>query len=248
MTGFTAQAFAGDVRLTSRRSGFDRWKVSRPLEGHWRRIDSYAEERDILKEEELVKDRIRQLLRRYGILFRELVVNELPPLQWRAVFRSIRLMELSGEVLSGYFFQGIPGPQFISHEAFRMLRDPFPQDAVFWVNAADPASLCGLGLESLPGLPPRIPSTHLVYHGSRLAMISKRLGKNLEILAAPDNVRLTDYVTLFKDLLNREFNPMQKISVETVNGEPALRSPYVGALKQVGFRISRTGLELWKEY
>jgi ATP-dependent Lhr-like helicase len=140
MTRFTAQAFAEDVRLASRRSGFDRWKVSRPLEGNWRRIDSHAEERDILGEEELVKDRIRQLLRRYGILFRELLVNELPPLQWRAVFRSLRLMELSGEVLSGHFFQGISGPQFISHEAFRMLRDPLPQDAVFWVNAADSAS------------------------------------------------------------------------------------------------------------
>src|SRR5512143_223445 len=112
MTRFTAQTFADDIRLTYRRSGFDRWKVSRPLEGNWRRIDTHAEERDILGEEELVKDRIRQLLRRYGILFRELLVNELPPLQWRAVFRSLRLMELSGEVMSGHFFQGISGPQF----------------------------------------------------------------------------------------------------------------------------------------
>ncbi len=248
MTGFTAQAFAGDVRLSSRRSGFDRWKVSRPMEGHWRRIDLQVEARDVLDLQELMKDRIRQLLRRYGILFRELLANELPPLQWRALFRSIRLMELSGEVLSGYFFQGIPGPQFVSHEAFRMLQDPFPQDAVFWVNAADPASLCGLGLESLPDLPPRVPSTHLVYHGGRLAMISKRLGKNLEIFTPPDDARLTDCITLFKDLLSREFNPVQKISIETVNGEPALRSAFVEALKQVGFRVSRTGLELWKEY
>jgi ATP-dependent Lhr-like helicase len=157
-------------------------------------------------------------------------------------------MELSGEVLSGYFFQGISGPQFISHEAFRMLRDPLPQDAVFWVNAADPASLCGLGLNSLPGLPPRIPSTHLVFHGSRLAMVSKRLGKNLEILTPPDGARLPDYVTLFKDLISREFNPMQKIIVETINGEPALRSLYAEVLKQLGFSVSRTGLELWKEY
>jgi ATP-dependent Lhr-like helicase len=248
MTRFTAQAFDGDVRLTSRRSGFDRWRVSRPLEGHWRRIDSHAEERDILGEEELVKDRIRQLLRRYGILFRELLVNELRSLQWRAVFRSLRLMELSGEVLSGYFFQGISGPQFISHEAFRMLRDPLPQDAVFWVNASDTASLCGLTLASLQGLPPRIPSTHLVYHGSRLVMISKRLGKNLEILAEPDNAHLPGYFALFKDLIGREFNPMQKISVETVNGESAFRSPYAEPMKQIGFRSSRTGLELWKQY
>jgi len=129
-----------------------------------------------------------------------------------------------------------------------MLRDPLPQDAIFWVNAADAASLCGLTLASLQGLPPRIPSTHLVYHGSRLVMISKRLGKNLEILAEPDNAHFPGYLALFKDMISREFNPMQKISVETVNGEPAFRSPYAEAMKQVGFRSSRTGLELWKQY
>jgi ATP-dependent Lhr-like helicase len=248
LTGFSAQTFSDEARLTSRRSGFNRWKISRPLEGRWLRIDPPPAERDLLENEELVKDRIRQLLKRYGLIFRALIANELSPLQWRAVFRSLRLMELSGEVLSGYFFEGIPGPQFISHEAFRMLQEPLPQDAVFWVNAADPAALCGLGLSPLPGLPSRIASTHLVYHGSRLVMISRRQGKGLEIMVRPDDARLTGYFALFKDLLSREFNPVQKITIETVNGEPVLRSPYAEALKGLGFRSARTSLELWKEY
>jgi ATP-dependent Lhr-like helicase len=248
LTGFSAQTFSDEARLTSRRSGFNRWRVSRPLEGNWLRIDSPPAERDLLENEEIVKDRIRQLLKRYGLIFRALIANELPPLQWRAIFRSLRLMELSGEVLSGYFFEGIPGPQFISHEAFRMLQEPLPQDAVFWVNAADPASLCGLGLSSLPGLPSRVASTHLVYHGSRLVMISKRQGKGLEILARPDDSGLSGYFALFKDLLSREFNPVQKITIETVNEGPVLRSSYAEALKKFGFRSARTSLELWKEY
>jgi ATP-dependent Lhr-like helicase len=218
------------------------------MEGNWLRIDTPPREQDILEEEELVKDRIRQLLKRCGILFRELLANELLPLQWRAIFRSLRLMELSGEVLSGYFFEGISGPQFLSHEAFRMLQEPLPQESVFWVNAVDPASLCGLGLESLSGLPPRIPSTHLVYHGSRLVMISKRSGRSLDILVAPEDVHLSDYFALFKELLTREFNPLQKIGIETINGEPAIRSPYAEALKKFGFRAARNALELWKEY
>ncbi|HEX9020833.1 MAG TPA: DEAD/DEAH box helicase, partial [Nitrospirota bacterium] len=80
MTGFTAETFSGEARLPSRRSGFNRWKVSRPLEGHWQRIDAAPRERDVLEEGELVKERIRQLLKRCGILFRELLVNELPSL------------------------------------------------------------------------------------------------------------------------------------------------------------------------
>ncbi len=248
MTGFSAQSISDEARLASRRSGFNRWKVSRPLEGHWLRIDSLPQERDILENEELVKDRIRQLLKRYGVLFRDLTANELSPLQWRAMFRSLRLMELSGEVLSGYFFEGVSGPQFVSHEAFRMLQEPLPKDAVFWVNAADPASPCGLGLTALSGLPSRIASTHLVYHGSGLVMISKRSGKNLEILVQPDDAHLAEYFALFKDLLAREFNPVQKITIEAVNGEPALQSPYATALKGYGFRSARNALELWKEY
>ncbi len=248
LTGFAAQTFSDGARHTSRRSGFSRWKVSRPLEGNWLRIDSPPAERDLLENEELLKDRIRQLLKRYGFIFRGLIANELPPLQWRAIFRSLRLMELAGEVLSGYFFEGIPGPQFISHEAFRMLQEPLPKDAVFWVNATDPASLCGLGLPSLPELPSRLASTYLVYHGSRLVMISKRQGKSLEILARPDDDRLAGYFALFKDLLSREFNPVRKSTIDTVNGEPVLRSPYAEALKGFGFRSARTSLELWKEY
>ena len=248
MAGFSAQTFSDEARLASRRSGFNRWKVSRPLEGHWLRIDSVPHEDDLLENEELVKDRIRQLLKRYGILFRELLANELPPLQWRRLFRSLRLMELSGEVLSGYFFEGLSGPQFISHEAFRMLQEPLPQDAVFWINASDPASMCGPGLSSLTGLPSRIASTHLVYHGSKLVLISRRQGKSLDILVGPKEPRLAEYFTLFKDLLTREFNPLRKIFIETINNEPSTKSPYAEALRRFGFRSARNALELWKEY
>ncbi len=247
LTGFSAQPFRNDERLTSRRSGFNRWKVSRPLEGHWLRIDSVPQERDLLETEELVKERVRQLLKRFGILFRHLLANELLPFQWRAVFRSLRLMELSGEVLSGYFFEGVPGPQFVSPEAFRMLREPLPRDAVFWINAADPASPCGLGL-SLPGLPSRIASTHLVYHGGRIVMISKRLGKNVELMVPPDDGHLAAYWILFRDLLGREFNPVRKIAIETINGEPVLKSPYLEPLRQFGFHSTRNALELWRGY
>ena len=146
------------------------------MEGHWQRIDAEPADRDVIEEEELVKDRIRQLFRRYGVLFRELLVNELPLLQWKSLFRSLRLMELSGEVLSGYFFEGPAGPQFISQEAFRMLQEPLPQDTVFWINATDPASLCGVALPS--ALPPRVPSTYLVYQGSRLVLVARSDGES----------------------------------------------------------------------
>lgn len=248
MGGFTARAVLDEPRMPSRRSGFNRWKTSRPLEGHWRRIDAEPREQDALEEQELAKDRARQLLKRYGVLFRELASNESPPLQWRAVFRALRMMELSGELVSGYFFEGVSGLQFMSHEAFRMARNPLPQDALFWLNASDPASLCGLSLNGLTGLPPRVGSTFLVYHGSRPVLIAKRAGKALDLFAAPADDRLQEYLEVFKELPAREFNPLRKIIVETVNNEPVLRSPYAEALRRFGFRATRNAMELWKEY
>lgn len=250
VTGFNAKAVSDGPVSSSRRSGFNRWKVSRPMEGHWQRIDADNDgERDVIAAEEMVKDRVRQLLRRYGILFRELLLNELPLLQWREVFRTLRLMELSGEVLSGWFFRDIRGLQFISHEAFRMLQDPLHQDAVYWLSATDPASLCGTAPEQLrPQLPPRISSTHLVYHGSRLVLVSKRLGKALDIRVPVDEPHLGEYLGLFKDMLGREFRPLSKVSVEEINGEPALKSAYAGAMRAFGFQASRATLDLWREY
>jgi ATP-dependent helicase Lhr and Lhr-like helicase len=231
------------------RSAFNRWISTRPLSGNWYVLDLDPIEKDPIDESELVKDRVRQLFRRYGLVFRELLINELPLLQWNKVFKALRLMELSGEILSGYFFEGIPGVQFISPEAFRFLNEPLPDEVVYWLNATDPASLCGLKLEALKGrLPSRIPSTCLVYQGHRLAVISRRNGSHLEFLVPPDAPLFQNFLAFFKVLLTREFSPEKIIYVERINEKPALESEYATPLKIFGFNRSYKGLELIRRY
>ncbi|MCE5265532.1 MAG: ATP-dependent helicase, partial [Deltaproteobacteria bacterium] len=231
------------------RSGYNRWAATRPLAGNWHAIGPEGAEHDPVEETELARDRVRQLLSRYGLLFRELLAYELPPLQWGAVFRALRLMELSGEILSGHFFEGIPGAQFISHEAFRFLNDPLPEEAIYGMNATDPASLCGVRSEALRnGLPTRIPSSHLVYCGKRLALVSRRNGRVLDFFLPPDNPRLLECLRFAKVLLGREFLPEKILSVETINGKPALESEYGQALKEFGFQRYHKGWELSRMY
>jgi ATP-dependent Lhr-like helicase len=175
--------------------------------------------------------------------------RELPQLRWDRLFRVLRLMELSGEITSGYFFKGIMGPQFISFEALRFLRKPLPDDVVFWINATDPASLCGIKPEGLTcPLPPRIPSTHLVFHGNRLVLVSKGNHKRLEIHEPPDSVHLSRYYQLFKDLVNREFNPVRSVRIEEINGRKAVDSPYGASLKNFGFSPDYKGFELRRSF
>jgi ATP-dependent Lhr-like helicase len=248
LTDFTPTGLKSEGRR-SLRSGYNRWSATRPFSGNWFALDREGVERDPIDETELVKDRARQLFRRYGILFRELVAYELPLLQWSAIFRALRLMELSGEILSGYFFEGIPGIQFISHEAFRFLNEPVREDQVYWMNATDPSSLCGVRLNSLKGvLPSRIPSTHLVYRGRKAVLVSRRNGSILSFHVSPDDPRINDYLSFFKVLLAREFDPEKIITVETINGKPALESAYAPSLKEFGFSRGYKGLELAKRY
>jgi ATP-dependent Lhr-like helicase len=224
-------------KLGRRESRFRRLRLAERKEGpsypgNWHTVPKAELPDDLLEREELRKDRARLLLDRYGILFRELLQREWPALRWSSVFRALRIMELSGEVMAGIFFHGIPGPQFISHRAFRRLQRKLPEDVIYWINATDPASLCGIQLDSVRGmLPARVLTTHLVYRGNRLIAVSKRNGKDLIINVAPDDPNLPEYMVVLRHLLTRKFQPMKRISIETINGEKALHSPYIPALR-----------------
>ncbi len=241
-------------RGLSRRGRFERWQASRADEGDWWSIAGPAiearETMDAVDREELNKDRVRLLLERYGLLFRELLGRELPAMRWARLFRTLRIMELSGEVLSGQFFQGIPGLQFIAPAAFKDLQEGLAEDAVFWMNAADPASPSGLGLDDLrESVPARRPSNHLVYHGSRVVLMSQRSGGELQIQVPPDHPHLPRYLSFLGVLLTRQFDPRRAVTVETINGERATTSAYAPVFEQQ-FQSTRepAGLKLRRRF
>jgi len=216
----------------SRRGGLGRWKSSPTHAGNWMRLDPPDMSADLIEREERKKDRVRLLLDRYGVLFKQLVQREAPPFRWGALFRTLRLMELSGEVLGGYFFHGLSGLQFASHQAFRTLQGRLPDDAVYWLNATDPASVCGLGIDGFRGkLPKREVGSHLVYQGSKLVLTSQRQGKSLTIDAEATDPMMTQYLAPLRHMLTRSFQPVSRLTIETINDEDAAKSPYVDALR-----------------
>ena len=50
-----------------------------------------------------------------------------------SLFRFLCLQELSGEVMAGYFFKGISGPQFISPQGFRYVQRNLSEETVYWI-------------------------------------------------------------------------------------------------------------------
>jgi ATP-dependent Lhr-like helicase len=231
------------------RSAMNRWAAARPILGSWRLLEVPVAEPVGIEGQELARERARILLDRYGILFRELLENEAEPLRWKRLFPVLRLMELSGEILSGYFFEGIPGVQFISFEAFRYLREGLDVEGIWWLNAKDPASLCGIGLDGLKGrLPRRISSNHLVFYGKTVALESMKNGRELRVHLPPDHPRFRETLGVFKALLSRGFDPVKVVVVETINGCAAERSEYRDALREFGFVAGYRGLELRRRY
>jgi len=227
-------AAAKRASRTRRNRYLQRSKEHNPYPGSWMVLphSQGSEAADLIEQEELRKDRVRILLDRYGILFREILFREAPLFRWQDIFRTLRIMELSGEILSGCFFLGIPGPQFISKAAFRLLQQPLSENTIFWLNAADPASLCGIPLEAMRGrFPKRLEGNHLVFRGKKLVMTSQRKGRQLNFFTPPDDQYLPEYLGVLRHLLGREFDPIRRLIIELVNDEPAAESPYLPVIK-----------------
>ncbi len=89
----------------------------------------------------------RQLLRRYGVVFRELLAreNQVPP--WRTLLPIYRRLEARGEIRGGRFIAGFVGEQFALPEAIDglrgMRRQPREPETIV-VAAADPLNLLGI--------------------------------------------------------------------------------------------------------
>ncbi|MGE5234931.1 MAG: DEAD/DEAH box helicase [Acidobacteriota bacterium] len=233
-----------------RRLRFERWRGSRPFDGHWFPLPEPEGVGDSLDALELDKDRVRILLDRYGVLFREVLERELPALRWARLFRTLRLMELSGEVVTGQFFAGVAGVQFAAQPAVRFLREGLDEELVWWTSGADPITPCGLGVAGLPtGLPRRHPSNHVVFRGSRPVVVSERGGRRLAISVAPDHPALASYLMFLVVRLTRQVRPVKAVDVEAINGQPAASSPFREALA-ARFHVVREGtaLRLMRRY
>ena len=87
------------------------------------------------------------LLRRYGVLFRRLLVREALAAPWRDVARVCRRLEARGEIRGGRFVSGMSGEQFALPRAIERLREvrrlPASGRAIA-ISAADPLNLTGI--------------------------------------------------------------------------------------------------------
>ena len=118
--------------------------------GRQRRINSFSRWsllQAVSSESPAGEARAWQLLRRYGVLFPELLVRETLAPRWRELVQLLRRMEARGEIRGGRFISGFVGEQFAmpeAVEALRRIRNQEPAGQPIVVSACDPLNLVGI--------------------------------------------------------------------------------------------------------
>jgi ATP-dependent Lhr-like helicase len=99
--------------------------------------------------DELAEAVAEQLLARWGVVFRDLLVREPFTVPWREVLWALRRMEARGTIRGGRFVSGFSGEQFALPEAVEGLKAVRKQERTgetVTVSAADPLNLVGIVL------------------------------------------------------------------------------------------------------
>jgi ATP-dependent Lhr-like helicase len=87
------------------------------------------------------------VLKRYGVVFREMLTHESILPRWREVLIALRRLEDRGEIRGGRFVSGFLGEQFalpVAVESLRASRTQLPTGEIITISAADPLNLAGI--------------------------------------------------------------------------------------------------------
>jgi ATP-dependent Lhr-like helicase len=125
-------ASTGGMKVTKPRNTAGRWSLL------------YTEE--TVERHKAVEATCWMLLRRYGVVFREVLARESNLPKWRELLIAFRRLEDRGEVRGGRFVNGFLGEQFALPEAvesLRAVRNQPPNGETITISAADPLNLIG---------------------------------------------------------------------------------------------------------
>jgi ATP-dependent Lhr-like helicase len=128
-----------------RRSGQGSGRTARPRHsaGRWALLYTDASE----DRNRAVEATCWMLLKRYGIVFRDLLVRESNLPKWREILLAFRRLEDRGEIRGGRFVDGFLGEQFalpVAVESLRASKKMPPTGELVTIAAADPLNLVGI--------------------------------------------------------------------------------------------------------
>ncbi|HVK20690.1 MAG TPA: ATP-dependent helicase, partial [Actinokineospora sp.] len=198
--------------------------------------------------------RAEAFLERHGVLTRGALDTERVTGGFSGIYKVLRAMEESGQIIRGYVVEGLGAAQFAARGAVDRLRalsrsdtpDPTPADALV-LAAADPAQPYGAALPWPEPLgdgkhrPGRKAGALVVLVDGTPALYVERGGRSL--------LSFTETGTTLRsaaDALSRAVHDgwLGSLSVQKADGEVALTSALADVLREAGFRATPKGLRL----
>jgi ATP-dependent helicase Lhr and Lhr-like helicase len=128
-----------------RRAGQGSGRLARPRHNAGRWALLHADE--VVERPRAVEAACWMLLRRYGIVIRDVLAREANLPAWRELLMAFRRLEDRGEIRGGRFVDGFLGEQFalpVAVESVRAMRKSEPSQATITLSAADPLNLVGI--------------------------------------------------------------------------------------------------------
>jgi ATP-dependent Lhr-like helicase len=173
-----------------------------------------------------------RLLDRYGVVAREHVAAEEPPVAWGALYDEWKRLEMRGEARRGYFIEGLSGTQFAWPVAVDRLRadpsgqhrDGSPVRSTVLTAATDPA--CAWG-PILAWELPRLPSNFVVIEDGLVRLVLEAGGRRVRT-ATQDPEALTRAAAQLATLTGA-------IEIADCDGAPVEGSPLAAPLRAAGF-------------
>jgi ATP-dependent Lhr-like helicase len=128
-----------------RRSGNGNGRIARPRHsaGRWVLLHTG----DAIEKWRSLESACWMLLKRYGIVFRDVIAREANLPTWRELLMAFRRLEDRGEIRGGRFVDGFLGEQFalpVAVESVRAMRKTPLANEVITISAADPLNLVGI--------------------------------------------------------------------------------------------------------
>ncbi len=128
-----------------------------------------------------VKDLLIENFKKTGIVCRETVFG----LSWAQAMELLRVMEYTGEVRRGYFFEGMSGIQFLLEKDYALLQEwKQKKNTIHWLSAVDPDQCYG---NCLPHEEQKsfmlVPGTAVACLDGEIAAIFERKGNILRTFA-----------------------------------------------------------------
>jgi ATP-dependent Lhr-like helicase len=128
-----------------RRAGQGSGRTARPRHSSGRWALLYTD--GIVERNRTVEATCWMLLKRYGIVFRDVLARETNLPKWRELQMAFRRLEDRGEIRGGRFVDGFLGEQFalpVAVESLRATRKLPPTGETISLSAADPLNLVGI--------------------------------------------------------------------------------------------------------